>query len=153
VTEEPTHFEPGAKLFTCTVCQHTVTEEIPVADHDYEAEVTEPTCTEGGYTTYTCACGDSYVGDYVDATGHAWSNWEDVAPGKEERSCDTCGMTEERGKTPVYDVNGDGAVEENDARDLLSMLVGNSEPETLPDLDFDGAFTIYDCVLLMQQIG
>ena len=36
--------------------------------HRYSSIVTSPTCTEQGYTTYTCACGDSYVGDYVDAT-------------------------------------------------------------------------------------
>ena len=35
--------------------------------------MTEPTCTEGGYTTYTCSvCGDTYVGDYTDALGHAY---------------------------------------------------------------------------------
>ena len=39
--------------------------------HDYKATVTEPTCTERGYTTYTCSvCGDSYKADFVDATGH-----------------------------------------------------------------------------------
>ena len=32
--------------------------------HDYAEEVTEPTCTEMGYTTYTCTrCGDAYKGD------------------------------------------------------------------------------------------
>ena len=38
--------------------------------HRYSSIVTAPTCTEQGYTTYTCACGDSYVGDYVDVLGH-----------------------------------------------------------------------------------
>ena len=37
----------------------------------YNAVVTPPTCTEQGYTTYTCECGDSYVDDYVNATGHS----------------------------------------------------------------------------------
>jgi hypothetical protein len=33
--------------------------------------VTDPTCTEKGYTTYTCAlCGSSYKGNYTDALGH-----------------------------------------------------------------------------------
>ena len=41
-----------------------------VHSHDYDAVVTAPTCTEKGYTTYTCVCGDSYVADYVDETGH-----------------------------------------------------------------------------------
>ncbi|MBR3836227.1 MAG: leucine-rich repeat protein [Clostridia bacterium] len=39
--------------------------------HSYESVVTAPTCTEHGYTTYTCECGDSYVDDYVEATGHS----------------------------------------------------------------------------------
>ena len=45
-------------------------EKIGSTVHDYVAVVTPPTCTEQGYTTYTCACGESYVGDYTDATGH-----------------------------------------------------------------------------------
>ena len=43
-------------------------------EHSYTAVVTAPTCTEKGYTTHTCACGDSYVDTYVDALGHAWDN-------------------------------------------------------------------------------
>ena len=43
--------------------------------HTYTEAVTAPTCTEQGYTTYTCECGDSYVDDYVDATGeHTYEN-------------------------------------------------------------------------------
>ena len=42
--------------------------------HSYKAVVTAPTCTEKGYTTHTCSCGDSYVDTYVDALGHAWDN-------------------------------------------------------------------------------
>ena len=33
--------------------------------------MTAPTCTEGGYTTYTCACGDSYTADETAALGHS----------------------------------------------------------------------------------
>ncbi len=39
-------------------------------EHNYTSVVTEPTCTEKGYTTHTCSCGDSYVDTYVDALGH-----------------------------------------------------------------------------------
>jgi len=38
--------------------------------HFYSDSVTPPTCTEQGYTTYTCRCGDSYKADYVAAKGH-----------------------------------------------------------------------------------
>ena len=42
--------------------------------HSYKAVVTAPTCTSKGYTTHTCACGDSYVDTYVDALGHSWDS-------------------------------------------------------------------------------
>lgn len=38
--------------------------------HSYTEKVTAPTCTEEGYTTHTCACGDTYIDDYRDAYGH-----------------------------------------------------------------------------------
>ena len=41
-------------------------------EHSYTDVVTAPTCTEKGYTTHTCSCGDSYVDTYTDALGHAW---------------------------------------------------------------------------------
>ena len=40
--------------------------------HAYNAVVTAPTCTEEGYTTYTCACGDSYIADRTEPLGHNW---------------------------------------------------------------------------------
>ena len=43
-------------------------------EHSYTAVVTPPTCTEKGYTTHTCSCGDSYVDTYVDALGHDWDS-------------------------------------------------------------------------------
>ena len=39
--------------------------------HDYNAVVTAPTCTEAGYTTYTCSCGETYTSDIVPAKGHS----------------------------------------------------------------------------------
>ena len=51
-------------------------------NHKYESVATSPTCTEQGYTTYTCECGDSYIDDYVDATGHADKDGNGY--------CDTC---------------------------------------------------------------
>ena len=63
-------------VVSCTVCGEELTRETVAIDalgHSYEAVVTDPTCTEDGYTTYTCAtCGDSYVADEVAATGHAF---------------------------------------------------------------------------------
>lgn len=44
-------------------------------EHSYTTSVTAPTCTEQGYTTYTCSCGDSYVDDYVDALDHDFNDY------------------------------------------------------------------------------
>ena len=45
----------------------------PTHVHDYIAVVTAPTCTEDGFTTYTCSrCADEYVDDYEPALGHVW---------------------------------------------------------------------------------
>ncbi len=38
----------------------------PVHTHSYSQKITDPTCTEKGYTTYTCSCGDSYTSNYVE---------------------------------------------------------------------------------------
>ena len=39
-------------------------------EHLYAQTVFEPTCTERGYTLYSCSCGDSYKDNYVNAKGH-----------------------------------------------------------------------------------
>ena len=44
-------------------------------EHSYTTSVTAPTCTEQGYTTYSCSCGDSYFGDYVDALDHDFKDY------------------------------------------------------------------------------
>ena len=56
----------------CARCKIVLTkqETVPATGHSYSEVVTAPTCTEQGYTTYTCKCGDSYVGAYVPALGH-----------------------------------------------------------------------------------
>ena len=41
--------------------------------HEYQSEVTEPTCTSIGFTTYTCSvCGDSYTSDTKDKLPHSY---------------------------------------------------------------------------------
>ena len=59
--------------------------------HDYVGMVTDPTCTEQGYTTYTCTrCGDTYVDDYTSATGHTVGVWVTDAE-KHWHICAECG--------------------------------------------------------------
>ena len=67
--------------------------------HSYKDVVTAPTCTEKGYTTHTCACGDSYVDAYTDALGHAWDSGKvtkqptATEDGVKTYTCTRCGET------------------------------------------------------------
>ncbi len=63
---EATCTEPA----TCTACGLVRGE---AQGHMYDAVVTEPTCTAGGYTTYTCSiCGYSETGDEKNPLGHSY---------------------------------------------------------------------------------
>jgi hypothetical protein len=70
--------------------------------HEYKAVVTAPTCTEIGYTTYTCDCGDSYVDDKVKNTEHSFGEWTqsktptESEEGEEKRVCANCDHFETR---------------------------------------------------------
>lgn len=65
-----------------------VVERCDGTNHIYVAVVTKPTCTAGGYTTYTCACGESYVSDYTDPADHFYGEGVIYAP-----TCTTDGYT------------------------------------------------------------
>ena len=43
--------------------------------HEYELRVTPPTCTDIGFTTYMCSCGDVYRDDIVPPLGHQPGEW------------------------------------------------------------------------------
>lgn len=73
--------------------------------HSYTAVVTQPICTEKGYTTYTCSCGDSYIADETPALGHSYGQWiyngdaeyissTDYKNGTQTRICTLCGDEE-----------------------------------------------------------
>ena len=88
--------------------------EVKTCAHRYTAKVTAPTCTAGGYTTYTCSlCGHSYTGDKTSALGHGWSSWQTTkAPtctenGQQQRTCSRCGKSETKTlSAPGHDWNG-----------------------------------------------
>ena len=79
-TQAPTWTAEGLKTKTCGKCGDVQTETVPVIAHSYNTVVTNPTCTEAGYTTYTCDCGDVYTADEVAANGHAYGEWETAYP-------------------------------------------------------------------------
>ena len=72
VTKEPTCTAEGEMLYTCA-CGETFTAPIAKADHELVATVTEPTCTELGFTTHACKhCDYAYTDTYVAPIDHDW---------------------------------------------------------------------------------
>ncbi len=69
-------------------------------EHEYSVEIVAATCTEDGYTLYTCSCGDTYTEKYIEAEGHDWGEWETTkeatatAEGTAQRTCTKCGEVE-----------------------------------------------------------
>lgn len=98
VAKEPDCTNPGEKYRYCTVCEIGEFSYPEALGHNHEPEVTAPTCTESGYTTYTCVCGDSYIDNYTDATGHDEGEWTVTKPATQTQSgvmdllCTECGF-------------------------------------------------------------
>ena len=107
--------------------------QFTVNEHDYVAVVTPPSCTEKGYTTYTCRnCSHSYKGNEVDATGHTWGEWKVVKEatttetGKKERVCERCDYKEtavismtSNEEQPTTSTKSDTAVKTGDSTNIL----------------------------------
>ncbi|MBO4419939.1 MAG: S-layer homology domain-containing protein [Oscillospiraceae bacterium] len=88
----------GTHSAACSVCGNETT-----ADCAYNSAVTAPSCTEGGYTTYTCTlCAYSYQDNATAALGHDFGDWTvTTAPscteaGEETRTCSRCDAFETR---------------------------------------------------------
>ena len=61
----------GTSVYKCSRCSSTQTVTGNALGHNYKAETTSATCTQGGYTTNTCTrCGDSYKNNSTSALGH-----------------------------------------------------------------------------------
>ena len=125
----PTCEEGGYTDFTCTVCgygyldrfteptghswgdclnnndgTHTCTCKNDPSHQKTEdctliSAVEPPTCTEEGYTQYTCTlCGYGYLDFFTEPTGHIPGDWEliqkatDLREGEEVRRCLACGI-------------------------------------------------------------
>ena len=94
-TKAPTHEAEGEERRDCTGCNYYETrilEKLPdsgdIHEHHYTSTITEPTCTEQGFTTYICDCNDSYVDNYVDAIDHAYNDGAITT----EPGCETTGI-------------------------------------------------------------
>ncbi len=123
--------------------------------HNYDnGTVTPPTCTEQGYTTYVCECGDSYVDNYVDALGHSFGDWTtENAPtctetGLEKRVCSVCGETEENELSATghdYDYENGVLIRPTETRKGCYMYICVNDTEHIIYEEVESAdYTEYD---------
>ena len=89
--------------------------------HDYQPTVTAPTCTEKGYTTYRCSCGEEYVDSYVSALDHNFVNYLS----NENATCE-----EDATETAVCENEG---CEETDTRAKENSALGHSYTNYVSD--------------------
>lgn len=92
---------PGKSESALTKAETDSIETIHV--HNYSSKVTASSCTVGGYTTFTCSCGDTYTADLSDAVGHNYSEKITVATcaemGYTTYTCSVCGNSYTGNKT------------------------------------------------------
>lgn len=86
---------------TCTVCGDTISEEATTGTipHSYSETVTPPTCTEKGFTVFTCTvCFDTKKDNFVPELGHTEGEWQItqepgcITTGTETNYCSVCGI-------------------------------------------------------------
>ncbi len=64
--------------------------------HKYEEKIIVPTCTEKGYTLYTCNCGVTYKDQYIEQLEHIYDDWiiikepTESETGIKEKICKNC---------------------------------------------------------------
>lgn len=83
----------GCMLITSCASKHA---------HSYTALITNPTCSEQGYTLYKCECGKTYKENFVDTLDHQFGEWvvytkpQETKEGLQKRTCSQCHYVEEQ---------------------------------------------------------
>ena len=127
----------GEILYHCTTCAAEKRQTLPVLNHTHAFtvdSVTAPTCTTGGYTTYTCRCGERYVADQTNALGHDWKN----ATCTTAKTCSICGTTEGPALGHCWDngVVSKPATEEAEGTKLFACTAcGITKTQSIPKLE------------------
>lgn len=101
--------DPGEERNNCADCDYYESRNLPLVDHVWDdGVVTDPTCLNDGYTTYTCTvCSDKKIEAGAAATGHTLGDWVEhvastcLSTGIERQYCENgCGYFESR-ETPI----------------------------------------------------
>lgn len=122
--------------------------------HSYTVVVTEPTCTEKGYTTYTCSCGDSYVDNETDALGHNFGEYvsnNDAtydSDGTKTAACSRCDATDtiiDEGSKLVKEPDLTNFIIKTVSLSLESSITMNFKVLKSAVADFENPYMVFTC--------
>ena len=148
----PSGSTPGYTRYTCTRCGYTYSSHT----HTYTAgQVVAPTCTQQGYTLYSCLCGAQTKRDYVAALGHDFTS----GMGLNGRTCKRCGAPWGGVNPPITpivppgsgEIMGDGG-SENMTGSAEIMNVSATDERTLESTIVTKYDYIYTGTQLTQMI-
>ena len=156
----PTCTEKGEWEIYCEVCNVLLESgEIDALGHDYdEGEVTEPTCTTRGFTTYTCqreGCDDSYKADFVRPNGHTKGPFEvTVEPTHTKSGVETCYCTvcNKVLRSRVIDALGHVTVELKEVSNSVPSYSGSGNTGRLGSTDVTLEFVLSDGSTVTQVV-
>lgn len=142
---EPTYTSGGYVLHTCTECGYcfrdNYTDKLEQAHtHSYSETVIAPTCTEDGCSTFSCGCGESYIGNVVAAAGHDFSVTTIAAmadaEGYDLHTCQRCGETYKDNYTGIIPGETEPSVTEH---------VHVYLPDVIAPTCLEKGYTLYSC--------
>lgn len=111
-----------------------------LSPHIYNLKTTPPSCTESGFTEYTCGCGHSFISDETEKTGHSDSDYDII--------CDVChGVITEKA-----DINGDSFINILDIIRLKKHIAYGAEigEYAKPDINDDDYVNSKDIAILRR---
>ena len=111
-----------------------------LSPHIYNLKTTPPSCTESGFTEYTCGCGHSFISDETEKTGHSDSDYDII--------CDVChGVITEKA-----DINGDSFINILDLIRLKKHIAYGAEigEYAKPDINDDDYVNSKDIAILRR---
>lgn len=125
-------------------------ENVGLSDCIFAVSITPPTCSEGGFSTYTCSCGESYVADNTPKLEHDFSgDWLDDLT-HHFKECENCYVVDETTKATHTYTNSEIVCDTcGHNRGISSIAVTTLPQKTeytqyIDDIDVTGAkVTVY----------
>ena len=158
-TAKPT-MEPTPEATATVEPTPTVAPTPQPHEHKYNGDTVKATCTEGGYTKYTCSCGSTYTDSEVEKLGHNFTT-EVVkatydAGGYTIYTCSVCGLTYEDNQTAALPRPTEAPVSDNVAEPTPTPApteppIEESNKEVVVCPYCGGSHYLYECPVAAEE--